>query len=227
MRTAIALVVLLAVAAATAADRVPPREIDNVAAFAQLYGVARFFYPSDAAAGLDWDRFAVDGVARVRTAPDANQLASRLQALFVPLGPGIEITSSLTPYRAPAATSEPLIAWRYLGAGSTDNQGGGAYAGKRTNRPRRITTGLNGFAGFAQMASAQDLRGRAIRLRGRARATAGATSSGGALWLRVDRGAQGTGFFDNMGDRLVRDADWRDTLSKDPSPTMRPASRSA
>jgi hypothetical protein len=35
-------------------------------------------------------------------------------------------------------------------------------------------------------------------------------SSGGALWLRVDRGAQNIGFFDNMNDRLVRDADWRE-----------------
>ena len=30
----------------------PTREIDNVSAFAHLYGVLRFFYPSDTAAGL-------------------------------------------------------------------------------------------------------------------------------------------------------------------------------
>jgi hypothetical protein len=210
MRIASALIVLLAaVAAAGQPGRAPRREIDNVAAFAQLYGVARFFYPSDAAASLDWDRFAVEGVARVRTAPDANGLASQLRALFVPLGPGIEIGPTLAPYGTPAASSEPLIAWRYTGAGATNNMGGGPYAGKRTNRPRRLGA-AGGFVGFAQAVAAQDLRGRTIQLRGQARATAGATSSGGALWLRVDRGAQGVGFFDNMGDRLIRDTGWRE-----------------
>lgn len=48
----IAATLLLSVGAAPA----PPREIDNVAAFARLYGVVRFFYPSDAAAELEWNR---------------------------------------------------------------------------------------------------------------------------------------------------------------------------
>jgi len=211
LRVACTMAALTAVAitAAGQPDRAPRREIDNVAAFARLYGIVRFFYPSDAAAGLDWDRFATDGVARVRTAKDASALAPQLRALFTPLGPGIEIAPSLIPYRAPAASAEPLVAWRYLGAGATDNIGGGAYAAKRTSRPRRLSA-VDGFTGFAQTVAAQDLRGRAIRLRGQARSTAGAVSSGGALWLRVDRGAQGVGFFDNMGDRLIRDAGWRE-----------------
>src|SRR5580765_3054033 len=201
LRVACTMAALTAVAitAAGQPDRAPRREIDNVAAFARLYGIVRFFYPSDAA----------DGVARVRTAKDASALAPQLRALFTPLGPGIEIAPSLIPYRAPAASAEPLVAWRYLGAGATDNIGGGAYAAKRTSRPRRLSA-VDGFTGFAQNVPAQDLRGRAIRLRGQARSTAGAVSSGGALWLRVDRGAQGVGFFDNMGDRLIRDAGWRE-----------------
>ena len=42
--------------------RAADRELDNVAAFARLYGVVRYFFPSDAAASLDWNQFAVDGV---------------------------------------------------------------------------------------------------------------------------------------------------------------------
>src|SRR5215467_9551146 len=86
VRVACTIAVLTTVAGAAVGqtDRAPRREIENVAAFAQLYGVVRFFYPSDAAASLDWGRFAVDGVARVRTARDANALASQLRALFVP-----------------------------------------------------------------------------------------------------------------------------------------------
>ena len=47
---------------------------------------------------LDWDRFAVHGVTRVRPARDGAELAAALRALAAPLGPGIEIGSD-----APAA----------------------------------------------------------------------------------------------------------------------------
>jgi hypothetical protein len=45
----------------------------------------RYFYPSDAAAGLDWDRFAVYGVKDARAALDAKGLETTLEALFSPL----------------------------------------------------------------------------------------------------------------------------------------------
>jgi len=184
------------------------REIGNTAAFARLYGVVRFFYPSDAAASLDWNRVAIDGVARIRTAPDVDTLASHLRAMFAPLGPGIEIVSSLPAFPPPGPSTEPLVAWRYSGAGAADRITGGAYAAKRTNRPARVArqTANSGFTGFAQAFAARDVRGRAIRLRAQVRATAPDGLSGGALWLRVDRGTQSPGFFDNMGDRLIRDA---------------------
>jgi hypothetical protein len=190
----------------------PAREIGNVTAFARLYGVLRFFYPSDAAADLDWNRFAIDGVARVRTANDSGALALRLRELVAPLGPDIEIGPSLNAFRTPAASTEPLVAWRYFGAGATDlPAGGSAYAAKRTNRVRRTVAAIDGFAGFAQAFPAQNIRGTAIRLRAQVRATARNGTSGAALWLRVDR-PQGAsaGFFDNMGDRLVRDDSWRE-----------------
>jgi len=53
-----ALILALPTSAAVlwAAAAAPPRDVDDVAAFARLYGVVRFFYPSDAAAELDWNR---------------------------------------------------------------------------------------------------------------------------------------------------------------------------
>src|SRR5262245_11195687 len=78
-----------------------PPPTDNVAAFARLYGVVRYFYPSDAASSIDWNRFAVHGVKRVREAKDPGQLATTLQQLVRPLGPGIEIGRTLPP--APVA----------------------------------------------------------------------------------------------------------------------------
>src|SRR5215831_6731508 len=192
---------------AHAQSSAPAREIDNVAAFARLYGVLRFFYPSDAAASLDWNRFAIDGVARARTAGDTAALASRLRELVSGLGPGIDIGTTLTAYRQPVPSTDSLVAWRYVGAGPTDRVGAGPYAAKRTNRVRQVNTPVDGFAGFGQLFAALELRGKAIRLRAQVKATALDPAGGGALWLRVDR-PQGTGFFDNMGDRLVRNDTW-------------------
>lgn len=210
-RSSALLAALFCAAASAQTPSTPTREIENVAAFARLYGVVRFFYPSDAAAALDWDRFAIDGVARVRTASDTAALASRLREMIAPLGPGIEIGATLNTFQPPPASSDALVAWRYFGAGATQTSGQqGPYAAKRTNRARSVNSPAIGFAGVMQTFPAQDVRGKPIRLRAQVRATArDASSGGGALWLRVDRGTQ-QGFFDNMGDRLVRNDSWRE-----------------
>ena len=145
----------------------------------------------------------------MRTASDSAALELRLRGLVADLGPGIEIGRTLSPYRQPAPSTEPLIALRYFGAGPTDAAGAGPHAAKRTNRVRQAVAAIDGFAGFAQTIGAQDLRGKAIRLRAQVKATARDAASGGALWLRVDR-PQGAGFFDNMGDRLVQNENWRE-----------------
>lgn len=120
---------------APSATQTRPQEIANVTSFTRLYGVVRFFYPSDAAAALDWDRFAVLGVKQTRAASDAKALAAALEALFSPLGPGIEIGTRL-PARSTAGPADAsLIAWRYTGPGMTVATGFSPYVGKRTHRP--------------------------------------------------------------------------------------------
>ena len=211
MRTVlIALLATATVFGAAQPSRAPRREIENVAAFTRLYGVVRFFYPSDAAADLDWNRFAVYGVTRTRTARDANELAARLREIFAPFGPGIEIGTRLAPSTAPAGAGEALVAWRYLGVGFAGRTGDDPYAAKRTHRPRAVRASIEGFAALMQNIPAAELHGKTIRLRGKVRATTQAETGGAALWLRVDRGSKGMGFFDNMGDRQVRAADWRE-----------------
>ncbi len=149
----VAATVLLTAAAAPG----PSREIGNVAAFARLYGVVRFFYPSDVAADLDWNRFAVHGVSRVRAARSAAELEATLEQLVAPLGPGIEIGTPLSPAPAPRGTGEPLVAWRYLGPGFST--AGGAYRAKRTHRSAPGPT--DGFATLMQTVPAEALRGKA------------------------------------------------------------------
>jgi len=180
------------------------REIENVAAFARLYGVVRYFYPSDAAASLDWNAFAVHGVTKVRTASDAQALQAALNALVTPLGPGLEIGARLSE-KPEAPAGSDLVAWRYLGAGFST---GGPYRAQRTRRAATAT--IDGFVNVMQTMPALTLRGKTIRLSGRVRATASDSSGSGALWLRVDRPSGAMGFFDNMGDRPIRDPEWRE-----------------
>jgi hypothetical protein len=73
-RAGYALLPVRAVWLVVAAPRAAPPNTANVAAFARLFGVVRYFYPSDAAAAVDWNRFAVDGVARALEATDAGML---------------------------------------------------------------------------------------------------------------------------------------------------------
>jgi hypothetical protein len=206
MRARLSALLVTAVATAVLPAQ-PAPEIENVAAFARLYGVARYFYPSDAAAGLDWNRFAVHGVARVRPAASAAALRGTLEDLFAPLGPGLEIGPILPGPGAAGATGEPLVAWRYLGAGFGGSNAGGPYQGKRTHRA--TAAGIDGFVTVMQTLPAQALRGKAIRLRGQVRAVA-ADSGAAALWLRVDRPNQAMGFFDNMQDRPIREPRWHE-----------------
>ena len=182
---------------------------DSVAAFARLYGVVRYFYPSDAAATLDWNRFAIHGVNLVREAHDARQLETTLRELVRPLGPGIRIATALPP-PGPGSADGRLVAWRYLGPGVAGAGGRGPYAAKRTNRAPVKADTIDGFVTVMQNVPAEPLRGRAIRLRGQIRASPRDRTGAGALWLRVDRSSQGMGFFDNMSDRPVRDSNWRE-----------------
>ncbi len=66
-----------------------------------------------------------------------------------------------------------------------------------------------GFGNLMQSIDATELRGKRIRLTGRADfAPAGQARL--QMWLRVDRVGGAMGAFDNMGDRPVTEAGWRD-----------------
>jgi hypothetical protein len=210
---ALLITLLLAVTpfGAPESERAPRREIDNVVTFARLYGVVRYFYPSDAAASLEWDRFAVHGVKVVRAARDRKELETSIEALFSPLGPGIEIGATLPAPANVGKGDRSLIAWRYLGPGVAAPTGFSPYKGKRTNRSAAIATGiLDGFVTVMQTTSALPLRGKTVRLRGQVRSTPRDASGSAALWLRVDRPSGARGFFDNMRDRPIRVPEWRE-----------------
>jgi C-terminal processing protease CtpA/Prc len=205
---AAALAVVLAASChhgASAPRRSPAEQrLANLHAFARLYGVVRWFHPSDAAAATDWTRFATDGVRRVADAPDDRALRDRLRELFAPVAPTVQIAGAgETLAEVPAGEGE-LIYWQHLGYGDTVRRS--VYASKRRHRARTVAAEGSAFASLAQAIDATPYRGAKVRLRGKLRADGGASAQ---LWLRVDL-VDGMGFFDNMDGRGVHGAEWTD-----------------
>ena len=56
--------------------------VENLRAFAKLYGYVKYFHPSDAAAETDWDAFAIYGAERVLGVESRDELNSTLHELF-------------------------------------------------------------------------------------------------------------------------------------------------
>ena len=185
-------------------------EIESLMAFARLYGNVRYFHPSDEAAGIDWDAFAIHGVERVRTAEDRDELRETLEDLYLPVAPSLRIfPAGESPPPAsrliPADTTGlEVVAWQHLGAGLGEVSG--LYQSVRRNRKPVRSAGS--FGPIIQNVDAQAYQGRRVRLRGAVRAEVDGLGNQGALWLRVDRPNQRGAFLDNMNDRPITSPEW-------------------
>ena len=84
-------------------------------------------------------------------------------------------------------------------------------SGKRAALLRSVpgATGGSQFGNLMQAIDAAPFRGRRLRFRAAFRVEAAEPGARAQLWLRVDRGANKFGFFDNMGDRPVTAGEWR------------------
>lgn len=99
------------------------RGADNLAAFARAYGYVRFFYPGEAAAGVDWNTVALAGVQQVEGATSPADLAKRMEAVFGAFAPEFRAW----PTKGVAPTAEPIAAgpglrWRHEGVGIGTNK---------------------------------------------------------------------------------------------------------
>lgn len=72
------------------------RKIDNLKAFAKVYGYVKYFHPSDEAAALDWKAFSIYGADRVKECKSDDELVEALNSLFLPIAPSIRFTRDLT-----------------------------------------------------------------------------------------------------------------------------------
>jgi C-terminal processing protease CtpA/Prc len=185
-------------------------EIQNLRAFAKLYGYVRYFHPSDEASLVDWDKFVILGVEKVKDAANAQELISILEGLFLPVAPTIQIyLKDNEPEDPPPIMPEDtqglhVVAWQHRGLGS--GSANSPYVSKRLNREIVLKPPMPGV--LTQGIDAKDLRGKEIRLRVYVKAQVEGPGNHGLLWLRVDRENKQIGFFDNMGDRPILSDKW-------------------
>lgn len=186
------------------------RQLDNLEAFTRLTSLVRFFHPSDAVAGADWNRLVVAGVAgvsAVRDAADAGDLAGRLEGFFRPWAPTLRVRAGGERPATPAALLAPagdphIVAWRHF-AGHFDSDLK-IFASERIDDHAPA-----GYGTLAQAVLVPDsLKGKRVRLRAWIRAEM--VGDGRVqLGLRVDRAGGKVGFFDNMADRPIRSTPWK------------------
>jgi len=208
-------IVLLCISASSGEDKIvsqgQAQRVQNLRAFAKLYGYVKYFHPSDEASAIDWDKFAVYGVKQVKDAKDTEELKTALEALFLPIAPTIQI------YKSGQKPGDPMkhvpddpnglrvITWQHLGVSGSRQS---LYRSIRTNRENRIPVGRP-FAGvLIQAIDATQYCGKQIRLRAFVRTNVSRSGNQGQLWLRVDRKSGQGGFFNNMSDRPIKSKEW-------------------
>ncbi len=187
------------------------RKLANFRAFTKLYGYIRFFHPSDEASKIDWDRFAVYGMKKVESAGSDKELKDILEEMFKPIAPALALHNSANfvyekSLIIPADTDNlKLVAWQHRGVGLADKLG--PYVSLRTNR---VAVSNTNFGTIVQNGDAKQLAGRKIRFRGAVKTIVSGAGNQAQLWFRADLKDNKTGFTDNMSDRPITSADWKE-----------------
>lgn len=100
------------------AERSAVSREDALVAFARLYGVVRYFHPTDAAQDADWAQVSADGVRAAATATRYGELADALRRTFAPYTHGLTfwVSPDVRPddLEPPARRAE-LIYWQHQG----------------------------------------------------------------------------------------------------------------
>lgn len=184
------------------------QELENITAFNRLYGYVKYFHPSDEAAAIDWNKFAIYGSKEVLKCKDATCLQQTLVGLFEPIAPTIQIVQkgrekpfsqkTITP---PDTTGYKVVTWQHQGLGNGVPEN--VYQSGRTNRmvrPQPTFSTITASMGLEQYRNRPFVFSANVRL---------VDGPGTAhLWARVDRSDRKMGFFDNMENRPITSPEW-------------------
>jgi len=195
------------------ADAQTQQQIDNQVAFTKLYGYVRYFHPSDEAAGIDWDKFAVYGSKKVSQCANNQQLKAALEDLFLPIAPTLQIGAKNSTFNKaqlvpPSLSGYKTIAWQHLGVGLVNDKRS-PYQSARTYRNIVFEkVPLQEGALIISGLDAKAYRGKEFKLQARAKMVSG--TGDGHLWASVDLNNRKSGFFNNMTEAPIIKNEWQD-----------------
>lgn len=196
--------------------------VENLRAFTKLYGYVRYFHPSDEALRVDWNKFALYGVTKVKNAPNQQALKTTLEELFLPIAPTLQILKKgekPKPNAVPGnITQHQVVAWQHKGMGiGVEQNAYTMYKSIRLNRDNiEPSNNAETFGTIVQTIGYQStratldlerLRGKQIKMTGALKVFSPNNNGTGHLWLRVDK-QKSRGFFDNMQDRPAKTNQW-------------------
>ncbi|MDJ0635897.1 MAG: S41 family peptidase [Xenococcaceae cyanobacterium MO_188.B29] len=114
------------------------QKLDNLVVFARLLGYVRYFHPSDRAAETNWHELAITGVRSVETAKEPEILIQKLQAIFTPIAPTVQIfateeSSTVSPRLQKPDTQDSLqlVTWEHYGVKGDMEEDYSPYYSKR------------------------------------------------------------------------------------------------
>ncbi|HWM92500.1 MAG TPA: S41 family peptidase [Thermoanaerobaculia bacterium] len=185
------------------------RGLDNLAAFTRLLGYVRYFHPSDAAADTNWNAFAIHAVKDVEAAKSPEDLARRLEDLFRPVAPTVQVfPTGKAPelHRAlmPPGDNPAIIGWHHLGV-----EMGSPHSIYRSRRIDDKTPLLDEAANLGQEVVPSLVAGRKIRFRAWLRTEGFGQHGGAGLWTQ-GWNEDGEEMAMAMKDRPYRGTEWQE-----------------
>jgi len=104
------------------------QSVGNLIAFTKLYGYVRYFHPSSEAQKIDWDKFAIFGMAKTESASNVNELRNILKDLFLPIAPTLIIynknnynADELKEYSPESNDKLKEVIWKHHGYSESGN----------------------------------------------------------------------------------------------------------
>lgn len=188
------------------------QQIDNLKTFAKAYGYIKYFYPSDEAAHIDWNSFAIYGAEQIKKCSSQEEVITTLNQLFYPIAPSVVFSNAKQEFDYKNITPSNLkkykpIYWQHNGLGIGMNNSGETYTSVRVNSKDK-TIKSSGFGNIMTGIDADKYLDKEIKYTGFVKIKEGSSGTG-HLWLRVDNKDKSMGFFDNMSNNPIKNNEWQ------------------
>ena len=188
------------------------QKIENLKTFAKAYGYVKYFHPSDEAAHIDWNSFAIYGAEQIDKCSSQEEVITTLNQLFHPIAPSLVFSNTKQEFDYQTITPSNLkkyksIYWQHNGLGIGMNNSGETYTSVRVNSKDK-TIKSSGFGNIMSGLDADKYLGKEIKYTGFVKVKEGTTGTG-HLWLRVDNKDKSMGFFDNMSNNPIKNNEWQ------------------